>query len=53
MIRFYSTLGVFGVPLEVLVEKDGAESSLGIGPGTLRIPAIIDDTITAMKQMGK
>ncbi|OLL26519.1 Rho-type GTPase-activating protein 1 [Neolecta irregularis DAH-3] len=43
--------GVFGVPLEVLVEKAGAESMLGAGPGTLRIPAFIDDAISAMKQM--
>lgn len=44
--------GVFGVPLETLVEKDAAESSLGIGPGTLRVPALLDDSITAMKQLG-
>ncbi|EPS38566.1 hypothetical protein H072_7683 [Dactylellina haptotyla CBS 200.50] len=43
--------GVFGVPLEQLIEKDDAESSLGIGPGTLRVPALLDDTITAMKQL--
>ncbi|KAF3928148.1 Myosin-IXa [Arthrobotrys entomopaga] len=43
--------GVFGVPLEQLIEKDHAESSLGIGPGTLRVPALLDDAITAMKQL--
>ena len=43
--------GVFGVPLDVLVERDGIESSYGIGPGTLRIPGIIDDAISAMRQM--
>ncbi|KAF3940970.1 hypothetical protein ABW19_dt0207827 [Dactylella cylindrospora] len=43
--------GVFGVPLEQLVERDHAESSLGIGPGTLRVPALLDDAITAMKQL--
>ncbi|KAK6336311.1 hypothetical protein TWF696_001873 [Orbilia brochopaga] len=44
-------MGVFGIPLEQLVEKDHAESSLGIGPGTLRVPALLDDAITAMKQL--
>ncbi|KAL1837436.1 hypothetical protein VTJ49DRAFT_3788 [Mycothermus thermophilus] len=43
--------GVFGVPLEVIVERDGAESTDGVGPGTLRIPAVVDDIISAMKQM--
>ncbi|SPQ19419.1 625fed22-b899-4cc7-96c8-1a05c37b4162 [Thermothielavioides terrestris] len=43
--------GVFGVPLEVIVERDGAESTDGVGPGTLRIPAVVDDIISSMKQM--
>ena len=43
--------GVFGVPLEVIIERDGAESTDGVGPGTLRIPAVIDDIISSMKQM--
>ncbi|KAI9781920.1 MAG: hypothetical protein M1816_002143 [Peltula sp. TS41687] len=43
--------GVFGVSLDVLVERDGAESSFGVGPGALRIPAILDDIISAMRQM--
>lgn len=41
--------GVFGVPLDVVVERDGADSTDGVGPGALRIPAIIEDTITALK----
>ncbi|KAI2629753.1 RhoGAP-domain-containing protein [Hypoxylon sp. NC1633] len=41
--------GTFGVPLEVIVERDGADSTDGVGPGALRIPAIIEDTITALK----
>ncbi|XDG06542.1 hypothetical protein ABKA04_006157 [Annulohypoxylon sp. FPYF3050] len=41
--------GIFGVPLEVIVERDGADSTDGVGPGALRIPAIIEDTITALK----
>jgi hypothetical protein len=43
--------GVFGVPLDVIVERDGAESTDGVGPGTLRIPAIVDDIVSTMKQM--
>ena len=43
--------GVFGVPLEMLIEKDGAESMNGVGPGRLRIPAFVDDAVSAMKQM--
>ncbi|KAH8200704.1 hypothetical protein TruAng_005093 [Truncatella angustata] len=41
--------GVFGVPLELIIERDGADSTDGVGPGALRIPAIIEDTITALK----
>lgn len=43
--------GVFGVSLDVLVERDGVGSSFGVGPGALRVPGIIDDTISAMRQM--
>ncbi|EEP76544.1 conserved hypothetical protein [Uncinocarpus reesii 1704] len=43
--------GVFGVNLEQLVERDGTESTHGVGPGTLRIPAFVDDAISAMRQM--
>ncbi|KAL2262853.1 hypothetical protein VTK26DRAFT_9240 [Humicola hyalothermophila] len=43
--------GVFGVPLEVIIERDGAESTDGVGPGTLRVPAVIDDIISSMRQM--
>ncbi|KAL0938923.1 rho GTPase activator [Colletotrichum truncatum] len=43
--------GIFGVPLEVIIEKDGAESTDGVGPGTLKIPAIIDDIISSMRKM--
>lgn len=44
--------GVFGIPLEVLVERNGADSMHGAGPGSLRIPSFVDDVISAMKQMG-
>ncbi len=43
--------GVFGVPLDALVERDGVECTFGIGPGALRVPGIIDDAISAMRQM--
>lgn len=43
--------GVFGVSLDVIVERDGAESTDGVGPGTLRIPAVVDDIVSTMRQM--
>lgn len=43
--------GVFGVALDYLVEKEGTESSHGVGPGALRIPALVDDAVSAMRQM--
>ena len=41
--------GIFEIPLDVLVERDGEECSDGVGPNPLKIPAIIEDTIVAMK----
>lgn len=43
--------GVFGVSLDYLVEKEGTESGHGVGPGALRIPALVDDAVSAMRQM--
>ena len=43
--------GIFGVPLEVIIERDGADSTDGVGPGTLRIPAIVDDIVSTMRKM--
>ncbi|EGG12495.1 uncharacterized protein MELLADRAFT_46530 [Melampsora larici-populina 98AG31] len=43
--------GVFGVPLDVLIERHGVDSLLGAGAGQLRVPSFIDDVISAMKQM--
>ncbi|KZF23742.1 RhoGAP-domain-containing protein [Xylona heveae TC161] len=43
--------GVFGVSLDALNEKDGAESTHGVGPGTLKVPALLDDAVTAMRGM--
>lgn len=45
--------GIFGVPLENLVDRHGTDSMLGAGPGSVRVPTFIDDVITAMKQMGR
>ncbi|KAI8069153.1 hypothetical protein BC940DRAFT_332450 [Gongronella butleri] len=42
--------GTFGVPLEVLVDKNGVESSLGASPTRLRIPCLIDDVVSILKQ---
>ncbi|KAF2860835.1 RhoGAP-domain-containing protein [Piedraia hortae CBS 480.64] len=42
---------IFGVPLEQLVERDYEESTDGVGPGSLKIPSLIQETITAMKSM--
>ncbi|KAJ7224368.1 LIM domain-containing protein [Mycena pura] len=43
--------GVFGIPLEFLVEREGADSLLGATRETLRVPSFIDDVISAMRQM--
>lgn len=43
--------GVFGVSLECLTEKNGADSHLGASSGTLRIPYFVDSTISILKQM--
>ncbi len=43
--------GMFGVALDVLVERDSAESTDGVGPGALKIPALIQDIVSAMRTM--
>ncbi|KAH7106004.1 hypothetical protein BKA62DRAFT_688599 [Auriculariales sp. MPI-PUGE-AT-0066] len=43
--------GVFGVPLEYLVEREGVDSLLGASRTPLQIPSFIDDVISAMRQM--
>lgn len=48
-----SSSGVFGVPLEILVDKTGSDSQLGATNAQLRVPEFIDNIISAMKQMGK
>ncbi|KZT65621.1 RhoGAP-domain-containing protein [Daedalea quercina L-15889] len=43
--------GIFGVPLELLVEREGAESLLGASRTAVKIPSFVDDVISAMRQM--
>ena len=43
--------GVFGVSLDSLVERDGVESTFGVGPGALRVPSLLDEAIAAMRGM--
>ncbi|KAI0057251.1 RhoGAP-domain-containing protein [Artomyces pyxidatus] len=43
--------GVFGVPLELLAEREGADSMHGASRTTLRVPSFIDDVVSAMRQM--
>jgi hypothetical protein len=43
--------GVFEIPLEVLVERNAVESTLGNGPSQLLIPDVVDELIVAMKGM--
>lgn len=43
--------GTFNVPLEVLVDRNGADCTLGATSTVLRVPSFIDDIISAMRQM--
>lgn len=43
--------GVFNVPLELLVEREGVDSMLGASRTALRVPSFVDDVISAMRQM--
>ena len=43
--------GMFGVALDVLAERDGAESTDGVGPGALKVPALVQDIVSAMRTM--
>lgn len=44
--------GVFGVPIESLVERTGSDSQLGASNAHLRVPEFIEDIISTMRQMG-
>lgn len=41
----------FGTPLDVLSIKWGVESDLGVGPSKIRIPIIVDELISSLRQM--
>ena len=43
--------GTFGVPLETLLDRQYAESTNGVGPGALRVPEMLDEAVSAMRQM--
>ena len=40
---------IFGEPLEAVSAKYGVDSDLGVGPEKLRIPALVDEIINAMR----
>lgn len=42
---------VFGLSIDVLTENYGTDSSHGVSPKKLRIPAFVDDSISALRQM--
>ncbi|EKM81832.1 hypothetical protein AGABI1DRAFT_118900 [Agaricus bisporus var. burnettii JB137-S8] len=42
---------VFGERLDILVEREGADSLLGASESALRVPSFIDDVISAMRTM--
>ncbi|KAF1999326.1 RhoGAP-domain-containing protein [Amniculicola lignicola CBS 123094] len=46
-----SEKATFRQPLELLVEKYGAESTDGVGPGNLKVPVLLQDAVTAMRSM--
>ncbi|KAJ1306698.1 hypothetical protein OPQ81_007690 [Rhizoctonia solani] len=43
--------GIFAVPLELLVEREGVDSMLGASRAPVRVPTFVEDIILAMKQM--
>ncbi|KAL1406000.1 Rho-type GTPase activating protein Rga1 [Vanrija albida] len=44
--------GIFGVPLEILVDRTGSDSQQGANPNvTLRVPEFIEEIISTMRQM--
>ena len=51
-LAYMSVEGTFGVPLDLLVEKSGIETALGVGRVTVRIPAFVNNALGAMRLMG-
>jgi hypothetical protein len=52
-VNYYYPPGVFGVPLDQLVERAGSDSVLGATSAHLKVPTFLEDIIAAMKQMGE
>ena len=46
-----SKTAIFGVLLEQLLERDYEESTDGVGPGSLKVPSLIQEAVSAMKTM--
>lgn len=42
---------IFGVPLEQLLERDYEESTDCVGPGSLKVPSLVQEAVSAMKTM--
>ncbi|KAF2773235.1 GTPase-activating protein-like protein of the rho/rac family [Teratosphaeria nubilosa] len=42
---------IFGIPLEDLIERDYEESTDGVGPGSLKVPSLVQEAVSAMKTM--
>ncbi|CAH01041.1 GTPase-activating protein LRG1 [Kluyveromyces lactis] len=42
---------VFGTPLEYLTSHCGVESDLGVGPSKLKIPILVDELISSLRQL--
>ena len=41
------------MPLELLVEREGADCMHGVSRTAVRVPSFVDDVVSAMKQMGE
>lgn len=46
-----NTKSIFGVPLEQLLERDYEESTDCVGPGSLKVPSLVQEAVSAMKTM--
>ena len=42
---------IFGVALDQLIERDYEESTDGVGPGSLKVPSLVQEAVSAMKTM--
>jgi hypothetical protein len=42
---------IFGIPLDVLLERDYEESTDCVGPGSLKVPSLVQEAVSAMKTM--